>query len=182
MTTENQKDCKSEIYSELNYEQQRKNNLDKIEELYQKILDQYSSVYQTYLSMNQDAMTNPSNPDAQNEADRNLVSLKPKIKELNKQLIDIETEVLNNNKNVRLDIEEQKRQLKKEMSQKSIIDKKMDKLDKMISDAETRSDTGTESVKELKEQVHTLDYWYYILLATSGILFCLFVYTFWQVL
>jgi chromosome segregation ATPase len=182
MATAHQKDCKNDIYSELNYEQQRKKNLDQIEELYQKILDQYSSAYQTYLLTNQNATADPSSPDAQNNADRNQVALRPKIKELNKQLIDIETEVLNNNKNVRLDIEEQKRQLKKESSQKNMIGQKLDKIEQMINDAETRGDTGTESVKELKEQVNSADYWYYILLAISGILFCFFVIAFWQVL
>uniref|UniRef100_A0A6C0E789 Uncharacterized protein n=1 Tax=viral metagenome TaxID=1070528 RepID=A0A6C0E789_9ZZZZ len=180
--TEQKKDCKNDIYSELNYEQQRKKNLNQIEELYQKILDQYSTAYQSYLSMNQEAISNPSSPDVQNEADRNQIALRPKIKELNKQLIDIETELLNNNKNVRMDIEEQKRQLKKETSQKNIIGKKLDKLEKMISDVETRSETGTQSVKELKEQVKNTEYWYYILLTTSAILFCLFVYTFWSIL
>jgi len=182
MATAHQKECKQNIYSELNYEEQRKKNLNQIENLYQKFLDQYSSVYQTYLTSNQTALADPSSPEAQNETDRNQIELKPKIKNLNEELIQIETEVLNNNKNVRQDIEEQKRQLKKEGSQKKMIGHKLDKLDKMIDNAETRSGTGSESVEELKQQNLTLTYWYYILLFLAATSFIGFVYFFWKVL
>lgn len=182
MATAHQKECKQDIYSSLNYEEQRKRNLNQIQELYQKLMDQYSSVYQTYLNSNQDALADPTSPEAQNESDRNQVELKPKIKNLNQEIIKIEEEVLKNNKDVRKDIEEQQRQLKKEDAQKKILNKKLDKIEDMIQHAETKGQTGTESVKDLQKQTATMTYWYYGLLFITAVLFVLFVYSFWQVL
>ena len=113
--------CSNDIYSEMNYEKVRQDNLKKTSELYQKLLTEYSGKYSNYLQIQSDAIGNPSDTTLKNEADMAAVKNKPEIIQLNKKLVDIESALLDNNKIIHQDIQEQRKQLELDNEEKKTL-------------------------------------------------------------
>ena len=174
------KQCANDIYSQMNYEKVRQENLQKTEELYQKLLNDYSMNYSTYLSAQTSTASNPSDPTLQNSSDKSNLQGKPIIKDLNQKLIDIETALLDNNKQIRQSIVEQSKQLELDQKEKSMIEIKMTKLDKYLKSAQDNADTGLYGIKDLKTQYDTQTFWYHILLLINFVLFIIFVVIFYM--
>jgi hypothetical protein len=113
--------CSSnEVYSDLNYDKLREENLKRTEELYKTIFSEYSSLYSDYLITHRDAISNPNNPEAKNKSDAAKVQKKPVIIDLNKKLVDIETEILTNNDLIRKSISEQQTLLEKDNKERNL--------------------------------------------------------------
>ena len=174
--------CANDIYSDKNYEKLRESNLKKITDLYNETLNNYSSVYNNYLEILQNANNEPNNAELQNKKDMLMVRDRPLIKKLNQKLIDIETSVLDNNKTIRQDIDQQKKQLEVDQKEKKMIEVKIDKLDKLVKSVSDTSDTGFISVKELNDKYDGATVWYYILITINIILFIVFCVIYYSVL
>jgi len=174
------KQCANDIYSQMNYEKVREENLQKTEELYQKLLNDYSMNYSTYLNTQTSTASNPSDPTLQNNSDKSNLQNKPIIKDLNQKLIDIETALLDNNKTIRQSIEEQSKQLELDQKEKSMIETKMTQLNKYLKSAQENADTSLYGIEDLKLQYDKQTFWYYILLAINFILFIVFVVIFYM--
>jgi hypothetical protein len=170
--------CSNEIYSDLNYEKQREDNLKRTQELYQGIFTEYSQVYSDYIVSQQEAISNPMNADAQNKSDAARVQKKPKIIGLNRKLVDIETELLNNNKTIRESIEKQHSELEKDNKEIKNIDKKINKLEAQLKIMEDKSYTGKYTITDIQHQYHKLTFWYYLFLILSILFFVIFIITF----
>lgn len=174
------KQCANDIYSQMNYEKVRQENLKKTEELYQKLLNDYSMNYSTYLNTQTSTASNPSDPTLQNSSDKSNLQNKPIIKDLNQKLIDIETALLDNNKQIRENIQEQSKQLELDQKEKSVIETKMTQLNKYLKSAQDNADTSLYSIEDLKSQYDRQTFWYYILLVINLILFIVFVVIFYM--
>lgn len=174
--------CANDIYSDKNYEKLRELNLKKITDLYNETLNNYSAVYNNYLEILQNASNEPSNAELQNKKDMLMVRDRPLIKKLNQKLIEIETSILDNNKTIRQDINEQKKQLEIDQKEKKMIEVKIDKLDKLVKSTDDTSDTGFISVKELTDKYEGATLWYYILITINIILFIAFCVIYYSVL
>lgn len=171
--------CSNDIYSEMNYEKVRQDNLKKTSELYQKLLTEYSGKYSNYLQIQSAAIGNPSDTTLKNDADMAAVKNKPEIIQLNKKLVDIESALLDNNKIIHQDIQEQRKQLELDNEEKKIIYAKVDKLDKIIKTLEDYNGTGFYSVDDINKQFEVTTFWYYFLLVVNFIIFitfCIFFY------
>jgi membrane-associated HD superfamily phosphohydrolase len=174
--------CSNDIYSDKNYEKLRESNLKKILDLYNETLNNYSSVYNNYLEILQNAMNEPNNAELQNKKDMLMVRDRPIIKKLNQKLIDIESSILDNNKIIRQDIDEQKKQLDLDQKEKKMIEVKIDKLDKLVKSTGDYADTGSISVKNLTDKYDSASLWYYILITINIILFIVFCVIYYGVL
>lgn len=166
--------CATEIYSELNYKQQREDNFRKTQELYQNLLNQYTTNYQDYLR----TQSQPDNPESQNLKDQSNFEKKPIIKSLNEKLIQIETEILENNKKVQLNLQEQQRQLKKQEILKKRLNKEIDQLETLLQNSKDKTITSKQGAIEIREQWQTLTYWYYFLIFINFVFFIALVYGF----
>ena len=71
--------CSNDIYSEMNYEKVRQDNLKKTSELYQRLLTEYSGKYSNYLQLQSESIGNPSDTLLKNNADMAAVKNKPEI-------------------------------------------------------------------------------------------------------
>ena len=174
------KKCVNDIYSTMNYEKLRNENLQKTEQLYKKISNDYSMNYSTYLSTQASANSNPSDPTSQNNNDKLNLQNKPIIKELNQKLIDIETTLLDNNKLIRDSINEQYQELQQNQQEKVIFEKKMTDLEKYLKSANDNAETGTYSIQDLKTKYDHSTFWYYFLLVINLILFIVFIVLFYK--
>ena len=163
--------CAGDIYANFNYDVVRNENLNKTEQLYNDLLNQYTNSYTTYLSSQSDAMNNPNNPELQNKKDMMNVQTKPVIKNLNQQLINVETALLDNNKTIRQGIEEQKKQMDIDSKEKDVIDQKIAKLEQLISSVSDTNDTGKYGVQDLQLQFDTATSWYYIMIFINFVIF-----------
>jgi hypothetical protein len=170
--------CSADIYSDLNYEKQRNENLKRTEELYQKIFSEYSQLYSDYLITQKEAISNPSNAEAKNKSDANRVQKKPVIIELNKKLVNIETELLNNNKSIRQSILDQQKDLNKNNKAITHMEKKIHHLEEKIKISEDKSDTGKYGIKDIQDKSNKLTKWYYLFISLAIIFFMIFIYLF----
>jgi hypothetical protein len=167
--------CSSnEVYSDLNYDKLREENLKRTEELYKTIFSEYSSLYSDYLITHRDAISNPNNPEAKNKSDAAKVQKKPVIIDLNKKLVDIETEILTNNDLIRKSISEQQTLLEKDNKERNMIDKKINTLSTNVKIAEDKTDTGKYSITDIQSRYSSLTKWYYFFMALVLIFFIIF--------
>ena len=74
----NQK-CSNDIYSELNFEKQRDQNLKRTQDLYQGIFSEYSQLYADYITTQQAVLANPNNMEVRNRSDASRTQKKPNI-------------------------------------------------------------------------------------------------------
>ena len=174
--------CSNDIYSNLNYEKLRQENLNKTQDLYQSVLNQYSTIYSQYLQTQRDAIGNPSDPTLQNKKDQSNTQDRPKLKVLNKKLIDIESELLNNNKLVRNDIEEQRKDMELNNREREYISDKIREIETTLKDMEEKSDSSNLSVQEIKMRFDNSTIWYYIIIFLNIIFFGLFIFLFYKLL
>lgn len=174
--------CSTDIYSQMNYEKLRNDNLKQTSDLYNRLLTDYSSVYSNYLRIQSEAIGNPSDPNLQNQNDMLNVKNKPTIIQLNQKLVDIETAILENNKLVRQDVEEQRKQLELDQKEKQTIDAKVTKIDKLIKIMEDKAGTGFYSVDDIRKQFDDATLWYYILMVVNFIIFITFCVLFYFLL
>jgi hypothetical protein len=175
----NPQTCANDIYSQMNYEKLRAENLKQTSDLYNRLLTDYSSVYSNYLRTQSEAIGNPTDPTLQNQNDMLNVKNRPVIIQLNQKLIDIETAILENNKTVQNDIDEQKKQLELEQKEKETIDAKVNKLDKLLKMMEDKAETSVYSVDDIKKQFDHATIWYYILIVFNIIIFIAFCIVFY---
>jgi hypothetical protein len=174
------KDCSSnEVYSDLNYDKLREENLKRTEELYKTIFSEYSSLYSDYLISQRDAISNPNNPEARNKSDASRVQKKPVIIDLNKKMIDIESELLLNNDLIRKSILEQQKLLEKDNKERNSIEKKINILSTNVKIAEDKSDTGKYSIKDVQSRYSKITKWYYFFMALVLIFFIIFCILFY---
>jgi hypothetical protein len=178
MSKENK--CANDIYSNMNYKKLREENLQKTEELYKKLANDYSINYSNYLSTQMSVASNSSDPTLKNNSDKLNLQTKPIIKELNQKLIDIETTLLDNNKQLRQSIDEQSTQLDQDQKEKIAIEKKTKELEKFLKTANDNSETGEYSIMDLKTKYDHSTTWYYILLVLNVILFIIFIVLFYK--
>ncbi len=174
--------CANDIYSDKNYQKLREENLKKITDLYNATLNNYSSVYNNYLEILQIAMNEPNNADLQNKKDMLMVRDRPLIIKLNQKLIEIETSVLDNNKLIRKDIDEQKKQLDLDQKEKKMFEVKINKLDKLVKSVNDTADTGNISVKDITDKFDSASLWYYILITINIILFIVFCVVYYSII
>jgi hypothetical protein len=174
--------CANDIYSDKNYQKLREENLKKITDLYNATLNNYSSVYNNYLEILQNAMNEPNNADLQNKKDMLMVRDRPLIIKLNQKLIEIETSVLDNNKLIRKDIDEQKKQLDLDQKEKKMFEVKINKLDKLVKSVNDTADTGNISVKDITDKFDSASLWYYILITINIILFIVFCVVYYSII
>ncbi len=174
--------CSNDIYSNLNYEKLRQENLNKTQDLYQSVLNQYSTIYSQYLQTQRDAIGNPRDATLQNKKDQANVQDRPKLKVLNQKLIDIETELLNNNKLVRTDIEEQRKDMELNNKEREYISNKIREIETTLKDMEEKSDSSNLSVQEIKMRFDNSTIWYYIIIFLNIIFFGLFIFLFYKLL
>ncbi len=176
------KSCKNEVYSDLNYDKLRNENLKRTEELYKTIFSEYSGLYSDYLITQKDAISNPSNPETKNKSDADKVQKKPVIIDLNKKLIDIESELLNNNQIIRKSIIDQQKLLKEDNKQRDSINKKINELNKNLKIMEDKSDTGKYTIKDVQSSYHRITKWYYFFIVLVLIIFIAFCILFGMIL
>jgi predicted RND superfamily exporter protein len=182
-TNKNQSEkCAGDIYANFNYDVVRNENLNKTEQLYNNLLNQYTNSYSSYLSSQTDAMNNPNNREMQNKKDMMNVQTKPVIKNLNQQLINVETALLDNNKTIRQNIEEQKKQMEIDSVEKDTIDQKIAKLEQLINMVSDTNDTGKYGVKDLELQFNSATSWYYVMIFINLVLFIMFCVLFYQII
>jgi hypothetical protein len=173
--TKSSEQCSNDIYADVNYEKQREENLKRTSALYDGIFSEYSTLYSDYIASQRDLINSPNNPDIQNRSDAARVQKKPSIIKLNKKLVDIETELLNNNKLTYSSIAEQKKELDVQVKKIQAIDDKIDKLEKNIRIMEDKSDTGKYAIKDIQSKYKKLKFWYYLLITLSILLFIIYV-------
>ena len=174
--------CSNDIYSNLNYEKLRQENLNKTQDLYQSVLNQYSNLYTQYLQTQRDAIGNPSDPALQNRRDQANTQDRPKLKVLNQKLIDIETELLNNNKLVRVDIDEQRKDMELNNKEREYISNKIREIETTLKDMEEKSDSSNLSVQEIEMRFSNSTIWYYIIIFLNLVFFGLFIFLFYKLL
>ncbi len=174
--------CSNDIYSNLNYEKLRQENLNKTQDLYQSVLNQYSTIYSQYLQTQRDAIGNPRDATLQNKKDQSNTQDRPKLKVLNQKLIDIETELLNNNKLVRTDIEEQRRDMELNNKEREYISNKIREIETTLKDMEEKSDSSNLSVEEIKMRFDSSTIWYYVIIFLNIVFFGLFIFLFYKLL
>jgi hypothetical protein len=167
------KSC-NEIYLDLNYDKAREDNLKRTQQLYDTIFSEYSGAYSDYLISQNESISNPSNAEARNRSDAARIQKKPVVIDLNKQLVDIETELLNNNQILRKSIIDQQKLLKDDNKQRDDITKKLNELTKNIKIMEDKSDTGKYSIKDIQTSYHRITKWYYFFIGLVLIFFILF--------
>ena len=80
--------CANDISTQMSYDKIRNANLEKTNTLYKNLLKQYSSTYSDYLRTQQDALSNPTNPELQNKKDMLDTQTRPQLIQLNQKLID----------------------------------------------------------------------------------------------
>ena len=180
MSSSQNEKCESDIYATQNYEVIRNENLKKTQQLYDNLLKQYTGSYATYLTAKTEAANNPNNPEIQNNKDRVDSQIKPEIKNFNQKLIDIESVVLDNNKTIRQNIDEQKKQLDIDSKEKDMVDEKIKKLEQLISSINDTNDTGKYGVKDLELQFNNSTWWYYVIMVLNFIIFILFGVLFYK--
>jgi hypothetical protein len=180
MSSSQNEKCESDIYATQNYEVIRNENLKKTQQLYDNLLKQYTGSYATYLTAKTEAANNPNNPEIQNNKDRVDSQIKPEIKNFNQKLIDIESVVLDNNKTIRQNIDEQKKQLDIDSKEKDMVDEKIKKLEQLISSINDTNDTGKYGVKDLELQFNNSTWWYYVFMVLNFIIFILFGVLFYK--
>ena len=177
------KNCSSnEIYSDLNYDKLREQNLKRTEELYNVIFSEYSGLYNEYINIQKEASDNPSNSDIKNRSDASIVQKKPIIIDLNKKLVNIETELLNNNYVLRKSIIEQEKDLQKEVKYLNEMNKKINRLNKNVKMIEDKSDTGKYTIKDIQTSYNKITKWYYFFMALVLIFFIIFCIVFLLIL
>jgi len=180
MSSSQNEKCESDIYATQNYEVIRNENLKKTQQLYDNLLKQYTGSYATYLTAKTEAANNPNNPEIQNNKDRVDSQIKPEIKNFNQKLIYIESVVLDNNKTIRQNIDEQKKQLDIDSKEKDMVDEKIKKLEQLISSINDTNDTGKYGVKDLELQFNNSTWWYYVFMVLNFIIFILFGVLFYK--
>ncbi len=168
------KSCSNEVYSDLSYDKVREDNLKRTQQLYDTIFSEYSGAYSDYLMSQREVISNPANADAKNRSDAARVQKKPMVIDLNKQLVDIETELLNNNQILRKGIMDQQKLLKDDNKQRDDITKKLKEITKNIKIMEDRSDTGKYTIKDIQSSYHRITKWYYFFIALVVIFFIIF--------
>ena len=174
--------CSNDIYSNLNYEKLRQENLNKTQDLYQSVLNQYSNSYTQYLKTQSDAIGNPNDATAQNKKDQANTQDRPKLKVLNQKLIDIESELLNNNKLVRSDIDEQRKDMELNNKERDYIANKIREIENTLKDMQEKSDSSNLSVEEIKMRFDSSTIWYYIIIFLNLVFFGLFIFLFYKLL
>ncbi len=174
--------CSNDIYTQMNYQKVREDNLKKTSELYQRLITEYSSEYSNYLKVQSDAVGNPSDASLQNQSDAAKVKNAPIIIDLNKKLVDVETALLDNNKIIHQDIQEQSKQLEIDNKEKQMIEEKIKKLETVIKSMEDYSATGLNSVEDINKQFDVVTFWYYFMLVLNLIIFIVFCYFFYKVI
>ena len=167
------KSC-NEIYSDLNYDKAREDNLKRTQQLYDTIFSEYSGAYSDYLISQTESISNPSNAEARNRSDAARIQKKPVVIDLNQKLVDIETELLNNNQTLRKSIIDQQKLLKDDNKQRDDITKKLNELTKNIKVMEDKSDTGKYSIKDIQTRYHRITKWYYFFIGLVLIFFIIF--------
>jgi hypothetical protein len=170
------KTCEKDVYSNLNFQAQREDNMKKIEKVYNDLLGQYSSYYSEYLKAQRDAIGNPGDATAQNQMDRLTAQKRPMIKKLNQQIIDIENEILKNNKEIRKSIEEQKGAIELDLKEKATIEAKIRAIEKNLQQAEDGAYTGTQAIIDSEKKTKQKTVWFYVFIVANAILFGLFLY------
>jgi hypothetical protein len=175
------KTCGTDVYSNLNFQSQREDNLKKIEKVYNDLLGQYSTYYSDYLKAQRDAIGNPGDATAQNQRDMLITQKRPLIKKLNQQIIDIENEILKNNKEIRKNIEEQKAAIELDLKEKATIEAKIRAIEKNLQDAEDGAYAGSQAVADTEKKTKGKSVWYYVFIAANIILFGLFLYLFFTI-
>jgi hypothetical protein len=168
------KSCSNEVYSNLSYDKVREDNLKRTQQLYDTIFSEYSGAYSDYLMSQREVISNPANADAKNRSDAARVQKKPMVIDLNKQLVDIETELLNNNQILRKGIIDQQKLLNNDTKQRDDITKKLKEITKNIKIMEDRSDTGKYTIKDIQSSYHRITKWYYFFIALVVIFFIIF--------
>ncbi len=168
--------CGKDVYSNLNFQAQREDNMKRIEKVYNDLLGQYSTYYSEYLKAQRDAIGNPGDAALQNQKDKLTAQKRPLIKKLNQQIIDIENEILKNNKEIRRSIEEQKAAIELDLKEKATIEAKIRAIEKNLQEAEDGAYTGSQAIIDAEKKTKQKSVWYYVFIAANIILFGLFLY------
>jgi len=143
------------IISEFNYEELRGQNLNKVEQYYNKILADYETNYQTYIEKK-----NSDQQDEQDEANF-LMNEKGVIKNLNNHLIDIKSELNKSISSDFIDLEKQKNKV--EATDLKIADNKeiINNLNKLVNHSENTYKKNVNNVDD-NEKRNDINQWYHI--------------------
>jgi hypothetical protein len=172
MTSTTNTKCVKGSFSSSEYKKNRDENIARIDDLYQKSLDDFSKVYNNY---NQLQTAETPDPVLNNQRDQALMNQSPNLNMLNQKLIDIEDSLLKNNINVRKTIDEQEKELDDIKKDKKTIETKFNYIRKNLKGYQTEAETSRFAVKDIDQRYKHNTKWFYILLAINIILLIAFI-------
>ena len=146
----------TEIYSEFNYDKLREENIKKIKSYYDNILNDYKSKYQRYLEE-----SNAEGDNSQDSSDFANGRLRPKIKDLNKQLIMIKTKLKENNEQEDKNNNLQKKKIEAKTNSYQKNDRIITQLNKNLNQIESGI-KGKDSQITDNDSRNTVSYYYHL--------------------
>jgi len=182
--------CDNKIYSDFTYEKAREENLRRVSEYYNKILSDYTKTYSKYLSSTSGTQITPvptnekwedipanTNPpldvDPSMKADQTDMAgtvLRPKLVDLNKQLILVQKHLLENNLKMKNTIIEQRKIITSNETEIRRKEKLVKELDASINRAKDQTKLGETRMEDEKHKIHSYSFRYWIWAITLIIL------------
>jgi hypothetical protein len=177
------------IYTELNYEKLRQNRMKELDTYYQKVLDKYEQNKREYNQQFQNTAKEANNvaaefeektgPDATpDQIQEGEATIKPTIIRLNKQLLQIATNVLNDNEHTGKSLMQQYQDLKKQEVELNKLMNNVSKLEDELNMEENKQLTRDARMKTSYEVNQNSYYWYTGLVVVNFLLIMfLIIYT-----
>lgn len=171
--------CNRDIYSDFHFDKLRNEHFEKIKSYYDQYLNDYTTKYREYLEKNNQDGSDPSQA---NEADQANAILKPEIKKLNRQLINIQKSLLNNNKETSDNINEQNDIISQNQELIDHYRKQLVKLDGTIDTTKDKKVTNESRVEDTMDSNQTSYRFMFALLILNMVLFGFYIYFLWKLL
>jgi hypothetical protein len=186
--------CDNKIYSDFTYEKAREENLRRVSQYYEKILGDYTQTYNKYLSSttgNEPVSTPVPTGVSENwadiptptpvldmepameadQADMAEAVLRPKLVDLNKQLILVQKHLLENNQKVKNTIIEQKKIIASDEAEIRRKEKLLKELNGAIGRAKDQSKLGETRIEDEKNKISSTGFKYWFWAITVILLF-----------
>lgn len=186
--------CDNKIYSDFTYEKARQENLRRVSQYYEKILGDYTETYNKYLSST--AGTQPVTTPVPtgftekwsdiptptpvldiepameaDQADMAEAVLRPKLVDLNKQLILVQKNLLENNQKVKNTIIEQQKVITSDEAEIRRKEKLLKELDDAIGRAKDQGKLGETRIEDEKNKINSTGFKYWFWAITLILLF-----------
>jgi hypothetical protein len=177
------------IYSELNYEKLRKNRMKELDTYYQKVLGKYEQQKREYNQLFQSTAKRANNvtaefeektgPDATpDQIQEGEATIKPAVIRLNKQLLEIASNVLNDNEHTGKSLMQQYQDLKKQEVELNKLMNNVSNLEDEVNIQENKQLTRDARMKTSYDVNQNSYYWYTGLVIVNFLLIMfLIIYT-----